>query len=194
MDAQTSAMFLQLMAQNQQLMTQLMSQQNAHNTPAQPKKTHKNLDDLNPITFEDFIDDFEFLSLDSLNGFSLPDFYAQNIINNLNKYEITERPIQLIDKKRKKISYKYGNKWVSDEEYFTLVYKIIFKHYCGKFATLKKNNKFKYIHEANDMTDDKDIDEIQCLIGKFYDVTKYPFAFLKEKTINRLVNKLEELN
>ena len=44
------------------------------------------------------------------------------------------------------------------------------------------------------MTDDKDIDEIQCLIGKFYDVTKYPFAFLKEKTINRLVNKLEELN
>jgi hypothetical protein len=194
MDAQTSAMFFQLMAQNQQLMTQLMSQQNANNIPIKSKKTHKSLDDLVPITFIEFIDDFDFLPLDSLTGFSLPDFYAQNIINNLNKYDLMERPIQLIDKKRKKISYINGNKWESNEEWFTSVYKLIFKHYCAKFATLKKSNNFKHIHEANDMADDKDIDEIQCLIGKFYDVTKYPFAFLKEKTINRLVNKMEELN
>ena len=40
--------------------------------------------------------------------------------------------------------------------------------------------------------DDKDIDEVQNLIGKFYDVTKYPYASLKEKTITKLISKLEE--
>ena len=195
MDAQTSAMFLQLMAQNQQLMTQLMSQQNGNNKPAETKKTHKLLDELNPITFTEFYDDFDFLPLSNLNGFSLPDFYAQNIINNLNKYDIMERPIQLIDKRRKKISYKNEDTWKSDDEWFMPMYKLIFKYYCGKFASEKKqSNKFKYNHEADDNIDDKDIDEVQSLIGKFYDVTKYPYASLKEKTIAKVISKLEELN
>ena len=178
MDAQTSAMFLQLMAQNQQLMTQLMSQQNGNNKPAETKKTHKSLDELNPITFTELYDDFEFLPLSNLKGFS---------------YDITQRPIQLIDKRRKKISYKNGDAWKSDDEWFMPIYKLIFKYYCGKFATEKKrSNKFKYNHEADDNMDDKDIDEVQNLIGKFYDVTKYPYASLKEKTITKLISKLEE--
>jgi len=195
MDAQTSAMFLQLMAQNQQLMTQLMSQQNGNNKPAELKKTHKTLDELVTITFTELYNDFDFLSLSSLNGFSLPDFYAQNIINNLNKYDLMERPIQLIDKRRKKISYKNEDIWKSDDEWFTSMYKLIFKYYCGKFASEKKHsNKFKYNHEADDNMDNKDIDEVQSLIGKFYDVTKYPYASLKEKTIAKVISKLEELN
>jgi hypothetical protein len=194
MDAQTSAMFLQLMAQNQQLMTQLMSQQNGNNKPAEPKNARKSLEELNPINFTELIDDFEFLSLDSLNSLSLPDFYAQNIINNLNKYELEERPLQLIDKKRKKISYINDGKWLSDDQWFTLIYKVIFRHYCGKLATIKKQNNFNIVHEASDLLDDHNIDEIQSLIGKFYDVTKYPFSVLKDKTITKLASKMEQLN
>jgi hypothetical protein len=187
-------MFLQLMAQNQQLMTQLMSQQNGNNKPAETKNLRKSLDELNPIDFTELIDDFEFLPLDSLNSLSLPDFYAQNIINNLNKYELEERPLQLIDKKRKKISYFDDGKWSTSDEWFTPIYKVIFKHYCGKFATIKKTNNFKSIHEASDLLDDHDIDEIQSLIGKFYDVTKYPFSVLKDKTITKLASKMDLLN
>jgi len=193
MDSQTNQMFLALMAQNQQLMQQLIAQ-NSNNNSVLPSvnttHTSKKLNNLTPITLEDFINDFEFLPLSSLNGFTLPEFYAHNILNNLNRYEENERPIQLIDKKRKKIYYKNTDKWLHDDTWFTEIYNRIFKHYCGKFGSAKNKKPFKYVQEADDNMDDKDIDEIQSLIGKFYDVNKYPFAVLKEKTINRLASKM----
>lgn len=189
MDPQMSNMFLQLMAQNQQLMTQLMTQ-NANSTPVLATHKSKHLDALTPITLTEFLDDFEFLALSTLNGYTLPEFYAHNILNNLNRYETSERPIQLVDKKRKKIYYKEGNEWLHDDKWFMPVYNKIFKYYCGKFASAKKKNIYKYVQEADDNMDDKDIDEVQNMIGKFYDVTKYPFAVLKDKTITRLASKM----
>jgi len=191
MDAQTSAMFLQLMAQNQQLMTQLMSQ-NANNnaTLNGTKKTHKTLADMTPINITDFLDDFDFISLNDLHATTLPEFYANNIFNNLNKYEAKDSPLQLIDKKRKKISYYHEGQWLPDDKWFTIIYNKIFKYYCSKLSEIKKKTKYGYIHEADEFCDEKDIDEIQTLIGKFFDVTKYPFSILKEKTITRLATKM----
>lgn len=191
METQMSQMFLALMAQNQQLMQQLMTQNANNNQPIVNRKTRNSLEDLSTISMMDFITDtkFEFLSLTDLNGFTLPEFYAQNILINLNRFETNQRPLQLTDKKRKKMYYKDNDKWMHDDKWFTEVYNKIFKHYCGQFSSKKKNN-YKSIHEADDDIEDKDIDEIQSLIGKFFDVTKYPFSSLKEKTITRLINKM----
>ncbi len=186
-----SDMFLALMAQNQQLMSQLMTQNANNNQQVATNQKRNNLNDLSTISIIDFVTDpnFEFLSLTDLNGFTLPEFYAQNILNNLNRFDPNKRPLQLTDKKRKKMYYKDDDKWIQDDKWFTAVYNKIFKHYCGQFATKKKKN-YKSIHEANDDIEDKDIDEVQTLIGKFFDVTKYPFSSLKEKTITRIVNKM----
>jgi len=186
-----SDMFLALMAQNQQLMQQLMTQNANNNQQVVTKQKRNVLNELSTISMMDFISDpqFEFLSLTDLNGFTLPEFYAQNILMNLNRFEADQRPLQLVDKKRKKIYYKDNDKWITDDKWFTAIYNKIFKHYCGQFASKKKKN-YKSIHEADDDIEDKDIDEIQTLIGKFFDVTKYPFSSLKEKTITRLVNKM----
>lgn len=192
MNSQMSEMFLALMAQNQQLMQQLMTHNANNNQPIVTKQKRNGLDNLSTISILDFISDpeFEFLSLTDLNGFTLPEFYAQNILMNLNRLDEDKRPLQLTDKKRKKMYYKDNDKWIQDDKWFTEVYKKIFKHYCGQFASKKRKNNYKYIHEADENIEDKDIDELQSLIGKFFDVTKYPFAYLKEKTITRLVNKM----
>ena len=186
-----SDMFLALMAQNQQLMSQLMTQNANNNQPVATKQKKNALNDLSTISMIDFVTDpnFEFLSLTDLNGFTLPEFYAQNILNNLNRFDPDKRPLQLTDKKRKKMYYKDDDKWIQNDKWFSIVYNKIFKHYCGQFATKKKKN-YKSIHEADDDIEDKDIDEVQTLIGKFFDVTKYPFSSLKDKTITRLVNKM----
>jgi hypothetical protein len=192
MDPQMTEMFMALMAQNQQLMNQLMTQ-NANIAAAAsvaPRTTWKRklLKELPAMTITEFLanQEFEYLSLADLNGYSLPEFYAQNILLNLNKYNAEDKPLQLVDKRRKKMYYKEGDKWLSDDNWFKPIYHSIFKHYCGKFAKVKTSQNTFTKHEE---TDDY-IDEIQSLIGKFYDVTKYPFSVLKEKTITCLINKM----
>jgi len=193
MNSPTSEMFMALLAQNQQLMNHLMTQNSNNNGAVLASTSHKTwkrklLKDATAISVTDFLAnlDFELLPLTDLQGYSLPEFYAHNILINLNKYDATDKPLQLVDKKRKKLYYKDGDKWVSDDNWFKSVYGAIFKHYCGKFANFKKKQKGFNNHEE----DDNYVDEIQSLIGKFYDVTKYPYSVLKEKVITCLIGKM----
>ena len=193
MSGPTNEMFMALMAQNQQLMNHLMMQNSNNNGAVLASTSHttwkrKLLQDATAISVTDFLanPDFELLSLTDLHGYSLPEFYAQNILMNLNKYAAKDKPLQLVDKMRKKLYYKDGDKWLSDDNWFKPIYSAIFKYYCGKFANFKNKQKGFNNHEEGDNY----VDEIQSLIGKFYDVTKYPYSVLKEKTITCLIGKM----
>lgn len=155
-------------------LTQLMLTQSALLQGLCKKKTSKiNLKELKPaITLEKFIEDLTIIPTDKLISMSLPDYYANTINENLQKYAMKDRPIICSNPKLKKFYYWNGIEWNRTNNNITPVRMAIFQKVCKTLLEKKKLMKC--------------MDETQMCIHNFFDVDKYPTEKLVEKFLIKL--------
>lgn len=155
-------------------LTQLMLTQSALLQGLCKKKTTKTLiNDIKPaITLEKFIEDLTIISTDKLISMSLPDYYANIINENLQKYSMKDRPIICSNPKLKKFYYWNGTEWNRGNNNFTPIRMAIFQKVC---KALLEKKKLMNCH-----------DQTQMCIHNFFDVDKYPTEKLVEKILIKL--------
>jgi hypothetical protein len=177
MDSETSKQLVQLLInQNNMMMTH---QSNIVNNNKSNKKTKSLLNDFKPlVTINDILDNMEYLPLNNLLTQDLPKFYVRIIMLNLEKINEYKRPLVCSDPQRKKYYYWNGNEWIKSNDFIRLFYKKIFKHYAALFS-LQLN---KILQEANEQNN---------LIGKFFDVDKWPIDKLLSKVLILLGSELK---
>lgn len=139
---------------------------------------------INAPTFSNWIDTFEYLPVSKLLTISVPEYYIQTIMKNLNNCADNERPLICSDSHRKKFYYKVDSvNWSKDDKFIDMCYKYIYKN-----ATTQVLQKYTNHHDDDDEYDDiqkpkagSEYEKMEIL-KSLCDIDKYPY--------HKLINKI----
>ena len=148
---------------------------------------------INSPTFKDWLQTFEFLPVSKLMSMSMPEYYINTIMLNINNCLDNERPLICSDSRRKRFYYKVNDiQWLKDDKFVDECYKIIYKN-----ATQQILNKYTNHNDDDDEYDDNqkakqgsqyekmEILKILC------DVEKYPYHKLMNKILIGLAKEMK---
>jgi len=158
---------------NLQLTQLLLSQHEILNNLAKKSMTKTKLKTIVPsVTIEEFIENIEIISSDKILNTSLPTYYADTILYNLELLKPMNRPIICANNQIKKF-YVYSNgEWIISKD---LIQQL-------------RNRIFKLV--TSDLLDKKikkdTSDDIMLIISRFFDIETYP----NDKLINKMLINL----
>jgi len=148
---------------------------------------------INAPSFSSWIETFEYLPISKLLTISMPEYYIQTIMKNLNNCVDNERPLICSDTHRKKFYYKEDTiNWSKNDKFIDMCYKNIYRNATTQVLQ-------KYTNNNND--DDEYLEYQKPRAGSDYekmeilkslcDVDKYPYHKLMNKILIGLAKEMK---
>lgn len=165
---------------SQDILNLLQEQQTSMNEIKQQlnkKKYAKNfLKDMQPILFEQFLENLTIIPIDYLLDMKLPKYYMKTIMTNLEKYESIHRPIVCSDIKNRKCHYFTNGEWKQNKEFIKVLKNKIFSMVIEQIIKTKTGSGFR--------------DDTMMCLSNLCDVDKYPDSKLFEKILSNLCDEI----
>lgn len=147
---------------------------------------------INAPSFNDWVQNFEFLPVSKLMSMSMPDYYINTIMLNINNCLDNERPLVCSDARRKTFYYKISdNEWSKNDKFIDECYKVIYKN-----ATQQVLNKYTNYDDDDEYEDNEKAKqgsqyEKMEILKVLCDVEKYPYHKLMNKILIGLAKEMK---
>ncbi len=149
---------------------------------------------INAPSFSSWIETFEYLPVSKLLTISMPEFYIQTIMKNLNNCADNERPLICSDTHRKKFYYKEDTiNWSKNDKFIDMCYKNIYRNATTQVLqkyTNNNNNDDDEYSEHQKPRAGSDYEKMEIL-KSLCDIDKYPYHKLMNKILIGLAKEMK---